>query len=244
MKNLALDADERIVASLVPDDPEHLYKHKNQIAAVTNKRLIFIRYTGISPSFEGSYALASIDIRIVTRVRHVTTFAIGGLLAGIIVFLAGIAVLCGGLTGELVGPGVIFIPLVAIPSGVALIFGLRRRTLVFETTTASHKWVSDPLAFRKTQDIAASVCEYFRAFRHGEIDGTESWLTDHSAGAARGDRVLWYHYVIVLLFPYVGVFWGIINLIRGKKRSGLVLLLGSIGWYVVIGVLLALLLSR
>ena len=41
MKGVVLDENERVIASLVPDDPEQLYKHKNQIAAITNKRLLF-----------------------------------------------------------------------------------------------------------------------------------------------------------------------------------------------------------
>jgi hypothetical protein len=234
MKNITLDEKEYIVASLVPDEPGQLYKHKNQVAAITNKRLLFTRYISISRSFEGSYSIASIDIRDVHRVRHVTHFAIGGVLAGILSLLSGIYIAYAGATLQLIGPGVIFIPFAAIPAGIALIFGVKRRILIFETTKASYKWMSDPFAFRKTEEIAASVCKHFNAPRHDDINGSESWLTEQAPVLLSGDFLLWYHYVAVFAFPYLGVFWGIVNLIRGKKRSGLLLLLGSIVWYAVI----------
>lgn len=243
MGDVALDENEHIFASLVPDNPEQLYKHKNQVAAITNKRLLFSRYTGISSSFEGSYTIVSIDIRDVHRVRHVTRFSIGGLLVGLILLGIGIWVAYEGATLQLIGPGVVFIPLVAIPSGIALIFGLKRRVLLFDTPTARYRWISDPLAFRRTKEVAASVCGYFDAPRHDDVSGTESWLTEQSPVLVSGDLVLWHHYVFLILLPYVAVFWGIVNLIRGKKRSGLLLFLGSLIWIVVINVLIFLIAS-
>jgi hypothetical protein len=47
------------------------------------------------------------------------------------------------------------------------------------------------------------------------------------------DFIRWYHVVFALILPYVAVPWGIINLIRGKKRSGLLLLGISVVWLIV-----------
>ena len=79
MKDVTMTDGENIIVSLVRDEPEQLYKHKNQIAAVTNKRLLYVKHTGIARSFEGSYTIQSIDLREVANVRQATRFAIGGL---------------------------------------------------------------------------------------------------------------------------------------------------------------------
>jgi len=39
------------------------------------------------------------------------------------------------------------------------------------------------------------------------------------------DEPHWYHVVVAIMLPYVALPWGIINLIRGRKRSGLVLVI-------------------
>ena len=72
MQNIILDENEHFIAFLISNTPEQLYKHKNQVAAITNKRLLFIRYTGLSRSFENSYKVVSKDIRDVLRVKQRT----------------------------------------------------------------------------------------------------------------------------------------------------------------------------
>lgn len=240
---ITLDENEHIVASLVPDNPEQLYKHRNQVAALTNKRLLYTRFIGHKRSLEDCYTIVSIDLQDVLRVRQEYHLAVGGLLVGIISLLTGIYIAYCGITFQLIGPGVIFIPLLMIPFGIALIFGLKRRVLVFETTIVNYKWMSGPLDFRKTGETAASVCEYFDAPRENKISGKEPWLAEQSLVTENFDLILWYHYVIVILFPYVGIFWGIVNLIRRRTRSGLLLLLGSIIWYVIVTALIITLVS-
>jgi hypothetical protein len=41
------------------------------------------------------------------------------------------------------------------------------------------------------------------------------------------DAIRWYHIVVGLFFPYIALPWGIINLVRGKKRSGAALTITS-----------------
>jgi len=54
------------------------------------------------------------------------------------------------------------------------------------------------------------------------------------------DAIRWYHWVFVIVLPHIAVFWGIVNLIMRKKRSGLVLTLGSIIWFALItGIMIA-----
>jgi len=44
-------------------------------------------------------------------------------------------------------------------------------------------------------------------------------------GTALGfnDEPRWYHVVIAVMLPYVALPWGIVNLVRGRKRSGFIL---------------------
>jgi hypothetical protein len=234
MKGMQLDENEQIVAAFVQDTPEQLSQHKNQIVAVTNKRLLYCRKAGLAiTSIEQSYDIDSIDIRTVRAVRLVKRFAIGGALAGLIALAVSCGIAYGGMTGKIVGPGVIFIPLFAIPTSLALIFGVKRRVLLFETTSGNYKWTLPPFASRKDVETATSLCEYFDDHSPEDVEGTESWATQPSPVIADAQRVQWYHYVVIIFLP-VAVVWGIVNLIQGKKRSGLWLLLGTIVLYVIL----------
>jgi hypothetical protein len=158
-----LDNNENIVVALVPDDPEQLYKHRNQIAAITDKRILFIRYEGISRSFEGSYSIESLDVNEVREVKYSRRFAIGGLLVGVfLIILAGV-IGYKGLKLELIGPGVIFIPIIAGCAGISLIFGVKRRILTFKTANKRYKWISSPMSFRKSSQLVKRVGDHFRS---------------------------------------------------------------------------------
>ena len=80
--------------------------------------------------------------------------------------------------------------------------------MIFEAADAKYKWMSDPFAFRKTQDIAERVCKYFESPKPDCINGSEEWLKEKDSVFLSGDLVLWYHYVAVFAVPYIGVFWG------------------------------------
>lgn len=222
LEDIPLDEDEHNIATLIPDNPEQYYKHKNQIAAITNKRFFFVRYTGVATSFEGSYTLDSIDIHRVVRARPLKHFAVGGLMVGALAVLGGCVVAYMGATTQLVGPGVVFIPITVIPSGIALIFGLKRRGLIFETNTGNYRWISDPFAYRTTETVVASVCNYFETHPREESHGDESWLKE-PAPVTVSDGVQWYHIVVAVMIPYFGLPWGIVNLVRKRRKSGIMM---------------------
>ncbi len=46
--------------------------------------------------------------------------------------------------------------------------------------------------------------------------------------APPADAVRWFHVVIAILFPCVGLVWGIVNLVHGKRRSGKLLIFLSL----------------
>lgn len=64
----------------------------------------------------------------------------------------------------------------------------------------------------------------------------EAWYAHERKGHPRTDKggrapspieqdpIRWFHVVFALLLPYVAAPWGIVNLVRGKRRSGILLL--------------------
>lgn len=63
--------------------------------------------------------------------------------------------------------------------------------------------------------------------RKGQPRTVQLALTEHERATSL-DPLRWFHVVFAVLLPYVAIPWGIVNLVRGKKRSGLVLLIVSI----------------
>ncbi len=65
--------------------------------------------------------------------------------------------------------------------------------------------------------------------------------------AASVDAVRWYHIVIAILFPYWGVPLGIVDLLRGQRRSGKLLIILSVaflGVWVIVGAIIGLAMSE
>ena len=56
--------------------------------------------------------------------------------------------------------------------------------------------------------------------------------SDIAKSAERG-QLRWYHVVVSILLPYVGLPWGIINLITKRRKSGLVMTIISGIWILV-----------
>lgn len=160
-----LAVDEEVVVRLIPEDSGELYSHRGQIAAVTDRRLLFLlpQRAGVSKNLDDYYVVKSIPHEQVTEVFHHKTIAMGGMLAGIILMALAGFLAWGGITGEIIGPGVIFIPLVAAPAGITLALGLRRRVLVFSTPYGDLHWRSGPLELRKTRLMIAQLRDFFEA---------------------------------------------------------------------------------
>lgn len=45
------------------------------------------------------------------------------------------------------------------------------------------------------------------------------------------DLVRWYHVILALCVPFVGLPWGIVRILKGKNKTGIVLLLFGSYWY-------------
>ena len=172
-----LAADEEIIVRLIPENSEKLYHHRGQVAAVTDRRLLFLlpQRAGVSKNLDDYYVVKSIPHEQVTEVSHRKGFALGGMLAGIILMGVAVGVALGGITGELIGPGVIFIPLLAGPSGLTLALGLRRRVLVFSTPYGDLHWQSGPMKVRKTQPMVAKVRDIYE-LRQTPVHGVSKML--------------------------------------------------------------------
>ncbi len=56
--------------------------------------------------------------------------------------------------------------------------------------------------------------------------------------SAENSAIRWYHFVFAILMPYVGLPWGIVNLVRKRYRSGLMLIFVSIVMFFLFGVVL------
>ena len=49
---------------------------------------------------------------------------------------------------------------------------------------------------------------------------------EHVTGQ-KEDRTRWYHLVVSIILPYVGLPWGIVNLCRSRRKSGLTMVITS-----------------
>jgi hypothetical protein len=54
---------------------------------------------------------------------------------------------------------------------------------------------------------------------------------------AERDPIRWYHVVFAVMLPYVALPWGIINLLRRRRRSGLFLLITPLVVFAVVAVI-------
>ena len=54
------------------------------------------------------------------------------------------------------------------------------------------------------------------------------------------DSIRWYHIFFSVLIPYVALPWGLVNLVRHRKKSGLTMLLTSLAVFVVVVVIVLL----
>jgi hypothetical protein len=61
----------------------------------------------------------------------------------------------------------------------------------------------------------------------GNPRATVAAMTEAERIASR-DPIRWFHVVFAIVVPYVGLPWGIVNLLRRKRRSGLLLVVVSI----------------
>jgi hypothetical protein len=153
---------------LVDEDANVLFAHRGQVVGVTNFRLLFAKSRqpfmgGGGGALDSFYTIESLPLASVVRVHHKTTIELLGAMFGAAAVIIGLLIAYLGLTGEVVGPGVIFIPLLLIPFGIATIFSIRRRRIIFTTKLRSLRWLSGPLEIRKTRPLASQARELLMA---------------------------------------------------------------------------------
>ncbi|MCC7193809.1 MAG: hypothetical protein IT444_13625 [Phycisphaeraceae bacterium] len=81
----------------------------------------------------------------------------------------------------------------------------------------------------KNSSLKRSVEELGRS----AIDVPPAQVVSVEDGMPRG-TIRWYHWMFIIIAPYVAFPWGIVNLITRRKRSGLLLLVGSVVWYAIV----------
>jgi len=252
--NTVFAEGEEIISALVPDKPGLLWRHKNQVAVVTNLRLIYVADAAITAMQEIPYTTGSVNIHQLRSVRHTTRTASAAMLLGIVLLVVGIGIAFGGITKRLTAYDALKGTLVTLFAGCELIFGTKRRVLIFDTNAGVFEWVSDPLRYRATQSLAESTCAYFGVPQEAvsnSIPMSYSHLVEPPRGAVidnfpvpdplplKLDEVLVPHLLVTLAMPYVALFWGIINYRNGKKKSGRFMLIGCLIWAVFLVLLFA-----
>lgn len=150
---------ESIVAELV--SPAEFIKHRNQVAYVTDRRLIFLKKKTIG----AYYTIEDISLSLCTQVSYKKTFAIGAMIGGAFLAAVGLMVLFFTLTGELRSFGAVVYGVPLIGLGGALVFGVKRHAILFHCGGRTLKWVSSPGDFKKRLPLLREVRDYL--FRRG-----------------------------------------------------------------------------
>ena len=154
---IQLGPNERIEIQLVPADEKEFLKHRNEVAAITNNRLVFLKRKVVGAYYSVEY----IDLVNIHEVTHSKRFGIGGLIGGGLLVIMSILLLVFFFMGQLTGLGVVMFPLVFGGFGLSLIFGVKRRKLVFQSKDQAYSWVSGPRTYRKSRDTIKAVEKLF-----------------------------------------------------------------------------------
>ena len=150
---------ESIVIELVPTDQREYVRNRNRVAAITESRLVYLRKKVLGAYYEIEY----IDLDKVEELVHSRTFAFGAMLGGLILLILSLALAAAVVMGYVTGFIVVVFPIICGSLGVALVFGVRRRKIVFGCRDRDLVWVSAPLGFRKTAETAERVRALFEA---------------------------------------------------------------------------------
>jgi len=150
---------ESIVAELV--SPDKFIKHRNQVAYVTDQRLVFLKKKTIG----AYYTIEYIPFSLCTQVSYKKTFAIGPMIGGAFLAAVGLMVLFFALTGELRSSGAVVYGVPLIGLGGMLVFGVKRHSLLFHCGERTLKWVSSPGGFKERLPLLREVRDY--VFRRG-----------------------------------------------------------------------------
>ncbi|MCP3962234.1 MAG: hypothetical protein GY719_30705 [bacterium] len=121
--------------------------HANQVAAITNKRFLYIKRKEFS---KHPYALECFPADAWSGLRYRASLALVAMFAGVIMVVFGFLVFYFRTTGELEGGVGIGLALLMIISGGALALGVRRHKLQFTVGDRTLRWRSRAMTFRGT----------------------------------------------------------------------------------------------
>lgn len=152
---------ESIVAALV--SPAEFIKHRNQVAYVTDRRLVFLK----KKTLGAYYTVEYIPLSLCTQVSYKKTFATGSMIGGAFLAALGLIVFFFAVTGELrsIGAVVYGVPLIGL--GGAMVFGVKRHSILFHCGGRTLKWISSPGSFKKRLPLLREVRDF--AFQRGII---------------------------------------------------------------------------
>ena len=150
---------ESFIAELV--SPDEFIKHRNQVAYLTNQRLIFLK----KKTLGAYYTIEYIPLSLCTEISYKKTLAIGSMIGGAFLAALGLLVLFFTFTGELHSFGAAFYGVPLIGLGGALVFGVKRHSILFHCSGRTLKWISSPGGFKKRLTLLREIRDY--AFQRG-----------------------------------------------------------------------------
>lgn len=135
-------------------------RHPNQLAAVTDRRFLFIKRKEFS---KYPYALEYFPIGAWSSLKYRSSLALASMLAGLIIVIFGFLIVYFRYTGELQGGPSLGLALLMLALGGAMTIGVRRHKLALVVGDRTLTWKSPPLKFseylpaiRQLVDLASS----------------------------------------------------------------------------------------
>lgn len=204
---IELNDNESVVANLVPDDVQELYDQRGQVAAITDRRLLFIQPRPPQSSWQYEwksdkfYSIESIELSEIREVSQKTTADLAYALGGVLFSIIGCSSAYSWLTGKLNEPGIVAtvaMPTIFIAFGMILILGVKRRVLTVIMDIWVFNWRSRDVAY-----MLLGVLSLIVGFSGAYLE-----LTGQLIGPGRFSTVM-----IPIIFLSSGI-----RLLRGVKR--------------------------
>lgn len=137
-----LQDDEYVTVELVK--PSDYAKHPNQVAALTNRRVLYIKRKEFS---KHPYALEHFPLGAWSSLMYRASLAFASMAAGITMIVFGVLIFYFRYTGELQESLSFQLALLMIGSGAVMALGVRRHRLALNVDGRTLRWKSPPLKF-------------------------------------------------------------------------------------------------
>ena len=165
-QQVELNEGEGVVSLLA--DPDQFVKHRNQVAGVTDQRLIFLKKRTLGAYYEVEY----LPISDWLGLRYQKKLAVGAMIGGALLTLLGLTVVVLAARGELESIKPIIYGLGMVVVGVSLIFGVKRHNLVFECRGRTLRWISASGTFKQRKQAIELLVEFAKS-RGVPVSGIE-----------------------------------------------------------------------